>query len=72
VLASFIGMLPGTFMYVYLGSLVTTAADLTGASGSASTGKLALTGIGLAATVAVVTMVTRTARRALDRELAAE
>jgi len=72
VLASFIGMLPGTFMYVYLGSLVTTAADLTGASGTASTGKLALTGIGLVATVAAVTLVTRTARRAVDRELAAE
>ncbi|MEO8682400.1 MAG: TVP38/TMEM64 family protein, partial [Vicinamibacterales bacterium] len=62
----------GTFMYVYLGSLVTTAADLTGTASTASSGKLALTGIGLAATVAVVTLVTRTARRAVDRELAAK
>ena len=70
VVASFIGMLPGTWMYVYLGSLATTAATLTDAGEAASTQRLALTLIGFAATVAVVIVVTRAARRALDEELA--
>lgn len=72
VAASFVGMLPGTFMYVYLGSLVTTAADLGGSSQAGASGKIALTMIGLVATVVVVALVTRSARRALDRELSGE
>lgn len=72
VAASLIGMLPGTWMYVYLGSLATTAAGLAEAGGSGSAGKLALTLVGLVATVAVVVLVTRTARRALDEELKKE
>ena len=72
VAASFIGMLPGTWMYVYLGSLATTAAGLTEASRAGSTGKLTLTLVGLAATIAVVVLVTRSARRALDEELKKE
>lgn len=61
VLANLIGMLPGTFLYVYLGA--TARAALTGASG------WLVKTIGLLATIAVVWLVTRTARRAL---LAAE
>lgn len=72
VVASFIGMLPGTWMYVYLGSLATTAAGLSQASRAGSTGKLTLTLVGLAATIAVVVLVTRSARRALDEELKKE
>ncbi len=57
VLANLIGMLPGTFLYVYLGA---TARDaLTGGSG------LLVKAVGLAATIAVVALVTRTARRAM-------
>lgn len=72
VVASFIGMLPGTWLYVYLGSLATTAADLTEAGQGASAGKLALTVAGLAATLLAVVLITRSARQALDRELAGE
>lgn len=69
VVASFIGMLPGTWMYVYLGSLATTAAGLTDASRGDEPQRLALTLAGLAATVIVVVLVTRAAQRALDEEL---
>ena len=69
VVASFVGMLPGTAMYVYLGSLVSVAAELgaTGPRGGAAS--LALYAAGLAATIAVVVVVTRAARRALRSEL---
>ena len=72
VAASFLGMLPGTWMYVYLGSLAVTAAGLGDTSRAGASGRLSLTALGLAATVAVVVLVTRSARRALDEELAKE
>lgn len=72
VVASFIGMLPGTWLYVYLGSLATTAAELTDASRGGGPGKLALTVAGLVATVLAVVLVTRSARQALDREFKTE
>jgi uncharacterized membrane protein YdjX (TVP38/TMEM64 family) len=58
------GMLPGTFLYVYIGSLATDVAAAA-SGGGIDTGKTALTVIGLAATVVVTILVTRTARRAL-------
>lgn len=67
LIASFIGMLPGTWMYVYLGSLATTAAGLTDASRGGGPQRLALTLAGLVATVIVVVLVTRAAQRALER-----
>jgi uncharacterized membrane protein YdjX (TVP38/TMEM64 family) len=69
VLASFIGMLPGTWMYVYLGSLATTAASLSDAGQGGGSARVALSLAGLAATVLAVVFVTRSARRALKREL---
>jgi uncharacterized membrane protein YdjX (TVP38/TMEM64 family) len=67
VLASFLGMLPGTFLYVYLGSAATSAAQLLQhTSGPASR---AAFWIGIAATIAVVFVLTRIARRALGRAL---
>jgi uncharacterized membrane protein YdjX (TVP38/TMEM64 family) len=69
VAASIVGMLPGTWLYVYLGSLGTTAANVADASSDDGRGKLALTLVGLAATVLAVALVTRSARQALDREL---
>jgi len=69
VVASFIGMLPGTWMYVYLWSLATTAAGLTDASRGGAEPQLALTIAGRLAAVIVVVLVTRSARRALDEEL---
>lgn len=69
VLASFIGMLPGTALYVYLGSLAPAAAALTSASASGGFAQTALYMIGLAATLGVVVVVTRLARRALADRL---
>jgi uncharacterized membrane protein YdjX (TVP38/TMEM64 family) len=71
VVASLVGMLPGTFLYVYLGSLATTAAGLADAGRSGGPQRLILTISGLVATVVVVVLVTRAARRALEQELGA-
>lgn len=61
VLANLLGMLPGTFMYVYLG---TAARDAL--SGSALSGwQQALRYGGLLATIAIVVLITRIARKAM-------
>jgi uncharacterized membrane protein YdjX (TVP38/TMEM64 family) len=65
VLASWIGMLPGTFLYVYLGTLGRSGLEAASGAESAGTVKLALQIVGLVATVAVTVLITRTARRAL-------
>jgi pyruvate/2-oxoglutarate dehydrogenase complex dihydrolipoamide dehydrogenase (E3) component/uncharacterized membrane protein YdjX (TVP38/TMEM64 family) len=62
--ASLLGMIPGTVMYVYLGSLLTSVAEL--ASGRGRGAPWWLTALGFAATVAVTVVITRIARRALD------
>jgi uncharacterized membrane protein YdjX (TVP38/TMEM64 family) len=69
VLASFVGMLPGTAMYVYIGSLAPAAAELASAGGGGGTVRTVLYVAGLAATVAVAVIGTRAARRALAAEL---
>lgn len=64
--AASIGMLPGTFLYVYYGKLAGDVASL--AAGTATpkgTGYWLVLGLGLAATVAVTVLITRLARRAL-------
>lgn len=63
VLANLIGMLPGTFLYVYIGATARDALSA-GASG-VGVWQLALRVVGLLATIAVVALVTRTARKAL-------
>ena len=65
VLASWIGMLPGTAMYVYLGSLAHAGA----APHTRTPAEWALYGVGLLATVAVTVFVTRLARRTLARKI---
>lgn len=64
VLANFIGMLPATFLYVYLGSLAGDTLTGTATSG-ASTFQFVLKIVGLLATLAVVIIVTRIARKAI-------
>lgn len=65
-LASWIGMLPGTVMYVYIGSLAGDLAGLGRAERARTPAEWALYGVGLAATVAVTVFVTRIASKALD------
>ena len=70
VLSSWIGMLPGTLMYVYLGSLAGTLAALGTAGGTGfSTLQWIFYGVGLVATIAVTILITRVARRAVNRAL---
>lgn len=70
VLASFLGMLPGTFLYVYLGSLVTNASELlSGARPQAGAWGQVLYWGGLVATLVVTVVITRIARKALSRAL---
>jgi uncharacterized membrane protein YdjX (TVP38/TMEM64 family) len=64
VLASWIGMMPGTVMYVYLGYLPRIAA-----TGSGDTIRLMLNIIGLIATIAVTVYVTKIAKKALDSQI---
>ena len=66
-LASWIGMLPGTVMYVYLGSLAGSLATLGQQGGGRTPAQWALYGVGLLATVAVTLYVTRIARAALAK-----
>jgi uncharacterized membrane protein YdjX (TVP38/TMEM64 family) len=67
--ASWIGMLPGTVMYVYFGSLAANLATLGGATEQRGSVQWLLYGLGLVATVAVTVFVTRLARRALRETL---
>ncbi len=70
VLGSFIGMLPGTFLYVYLGSLVTSASELaSGQRPSSGSWGQALYWGGLAATLVATVLITRLSRRALHEAL---
>jgi uncharacterized membrane protein YdjX (TVP38/TMEM64 family) len=63
-------MLPGTFLYVYLGSLVTSASELlSGDRPSAGIWSQVLYWMGLAATVVVTVLITRIARNSLNRAL---
>ena len=64
-LASWIGMLPGTVMYVYLGSVAQNLTTLAAGQVQAGIAQRVLLWVGLLATIVVVVLVTRTARRAL-------
>lgn len=63
VLASWIGMIPGTVLYVYLGSLARDGLVERGRTA----GEWVLYGVGLVATLVVTWRITRLARRALAR-----
>lgn len=62
MVASWIGMMPGTVMYVYIGSLARVAGDRT-----RTPGEWALLGLGLVATIAVTIFITGIARTALAK-----
>jgi len=66
VLASWLAMLPGTFMYVYLGYAGRAGLAAASGSGSRSPAQWIMLIVGLAATVAVTLYVTRLARRAVQ------
>lgn len=63
--ASWIGMLPGTVMYVYLGSAVKNLADIFAGRIEGGAVQHILFGVGLVATIAVTVVITRIARKAL-------
>lgn len=69
VLASLIGMLPGTVLYVYIGAVGAGVASAVG--GAASWGQTVLFVAGLIATLIVVVLITRVAKRELERATAA-
>jgi len=69
ILASWIGMMPGTVMYVYVGSLAGDLASLGTGRRSKTPVELALYGIGLLATVLVTVVVTRIAKKALNSKV---
>ncbi len=64
LLASWIGMLPGTVMYVYLGYTAQVAAD----AQDASLAQTLLKVVGLLATIVVTVIITKSARKALKEK----
>jgi uncharacterized membrane protein YdjX (TVP38/TMEM64 family) len=68
-LASWIGMLPGTVMYVYIGSLAGDLAALGSGERLRTLAEWALYGVGLLATVVLTLYITRIAQRALSRKV---
>jgi uncharacterized membrane protein YdjX (TVP38/TMEM64 family) len=64
-LASWIGMLPLTVFYVYLGSTAQSIVDITTGNSHHSLGQKLLLAVGLAATIALVVVLTRLARSAM-------
>ncbi|NET48010.1 MAG: TVP38/TMEM64 family protein [Merismopedia sp. SIO2A8] len=69
----FIGMVPGTFLYTYIGA---TAGDLaqavSGGGGSESLAQRVLLWVGLGATFLVTVFITRIARKALDSKITSD
>ncbi|MEW6157586.1 MAG: TVP38/TMEM64 family protein [Verrucomicrobiota bacterium] len=68
-LATWIGMIPATIVYVYFGSLAGSLSNLGRTSGGLSRAKIGLSIVGLLMAVAVTVYITRIARKALDRQL---
>jgi uncharacterized membrane protein YdjX (TVP38/TMEM64 family) len=66
VFASWLGMLPGTIMYVYLGSLASNLATLGAKTDHTRTpGEWVMYGVSLVATILVTVYVTKIAKKAL-------
>jgi uncharacterized membrane protein YdjX (TVP38/TMEM64 family) len=71
-LATWLGMLPGTVLYVYLGSTLREVADIVTGNVGRTPAQTALFWAGLAAAVVVTVVITRSARQALRRALPAD
>jgi uncharacterized membrane protein YdjX (TVP38/TMEM64 family) len=73
VAASWVGMMPGTVMYVYLGSLAGNLASLGAKTDHAKTpGEWAMYGVWLVATILVTVYVTKIAKKALAARISTE
>ncbi len=67
--ASWIGMIPGTLLYVYLGSVASDIAALFSSGVTDSTGGNVLLYVGLVATLVLTIVITRVATRTLNAQL---
>lgn len=67
--ASWIGMFPGTLMYVYFGSLAENLATIGTSDQPTTSAQWILRGVGLIATVAVTWYVTKIAKKALNEKV---
>jgi len=69
VLASWLGMLPGTFLYVYLGSLASDVGQILNGEAASGGAARALTWAGLAAAVLAIVVIARFARKAINQSI---
>lgn len=67
--SSWLGMIPGTIMYVYIGSLAGDLATLGTNRVDKSLGEWIFSGVGFVATIVVTVYVTTVARRALNNKV---
>jgi uncharacterized membrane protein YdjX (TVP38/TMEM64 family) len=70
VLASWLGMIPGTIMYVYLGSALKSLTDVVAGAPAGGILQQAFFVAGLIMTVVATVVITRVARRALNEAVA--
>jgi len=66
-IASFFGMAPGTFLFVFIGHAAAEALQAGAVGRTRTPAEWAFYGVGLLATIAAVTMVARMARKTLDK-----
>jgi uncharacterized membrane protein YdjX (TVP38/TMEM64 family) len=72
VLATWLGMLPITVVYVYMGSLASSLAAITSPVNAPGWATYSSLGVGLVATIALTLLITRRATRVLRARLAAQ
>ena len=66
-LASWIGMMPGTIMFVYFGAGLRSLTDISAGTGNGTTASLIFFWCGMAATIVVTIFVTKLAKNALKQ-----